>query len=50
MLGASNPADRRRFETHLRSCPDCRGEVASLAGLPGLLRRLTEGEAEAADT
>lgn len=48
VLGASNTADRRRFESHLGSCPDCRNEVAALAGLPGLLRRLTEAEAEEA--
>jgi anti-sigma factor RsiW len=45
VLGALTPGDRRRYEAHLRSCPACRGEVASLAGLPGLLRRLSAQQA-----
>jgi anti-sigma factor RsiW len=48
VLGASTPGDRRRYEAHLGSCPACRGEVAALAGLPGLLRRLSAAEAEEA--
>ena len=46
VLGALTPGDRRRYEAHLRSCPACRGEgVAGLAGLPGLLRRLSAQQA-----
>jgi predicted anti-sigma-YlaC factor YlaD len=40
VLGALAPADRAAFEHHLSSCAGCRGAVATLAVLPGLLRRL----------
>ncbi|MBB2899595.1 anti-sigma factor RsiW [Kineococcus radiotolerans] len=39
VLGALAPAERSAFETHLRTCPDCRHAVEGLAGLPGLLSR-----------
>jgi anti-sigma factor RsiW len=42
VLGALSPRERHRFERHLRGCPACREEVVGLAGLPGLLARLTE--------
>jgi hypothetical protein len=38
-------AERYRFERHLASCAACRDELVGLAGLPGLLRRLTVAEA-----
>jgi anti-sigma factor RsiW len=38
LLGAIAPADRARVSRHLASCPDCREELAGLAGLPALLR------------
>jgi anti-sigma factor RsiW len=40
VLGATAPADRARVSQHLASCPGCREEVAGLAGLPALLRRV----------
>jgi hypothetical protein len=40
VLGALPPAQRVEFHQHLAGCADCRAEVASLAGLPGLLGRL----------
>jgi hypothetical protein len=40
VLGAIAPADRARVSRHLASCPRCRDEVAGLAGIPGLLRRV----------
>jgi anti-sigma factor RsiW len=45
VLGALTPAERYRFERHLSGCPACRDELVWLAGLPGLLRRLTEAQA-----
>ena len=41
VLGALSPAERRAFEAHLSRCHPCRDDLASLAGLPGLLARLT---------
>jgi Putative zinc-finger len=40
VLGALPPAQRLDFHQHLATCPECRAEVAELAGLPGLLGRL----------
>ena len=39
-LGALEPPDRAQVESHLRSCPDCRDQLASIAGLPALLSHL----------
>jgi len=46
ILGAASPADRARVVRHLASCRSCREEVAGLATLPGLLRKLPPEEAE----
>ena len=46
VLGALDPAERSRLEAHLAGCTACRDELAELAGLPGLLGRLTPEEAE----
>jgi len=40
VLGAIAPADRAIVDRHLASCPRCREEVAGLAGLPALLRKV----------
>lgn len=40
VLGGLSVADRARVTAHLPSCPRCRDEVAGLAALPGLLRKL----------
>jgi predicted anti-sigma-YlaC factor YlaD len=40
VLGALSAEERHAFELHLRECPECRAEVHSLAGLPGLLSRV----------
>ena len=45
VLGALSPVERTGYERHLGTCPDCREEVAELAGLPGLLGRLDSGTA-----
>ncbi|GIH10742.1 anti-sigma factor [Rhizocola hellebori] len=41
VLGALAPAERADYEQHLATCVCCREAVASIAVLPGLLRRLT---------
>jgi predicted anti-sigma-YlaC factor YlaD len=46
VLGAIDPVDRALVDEHLAGCPDCREELASLAGLPALLRRVPIAEAE----
>ncbi|KQR16110.1 anti-sigma factor [Cellulomonas sp. Leaf334] len=47
VLGSLDPADRRTFEDHLRTCASCRAAVAELAGMPGLLRMVPPDEAAA---
>jgi Putative zinc-finger len=44
VLGSIDPAERALVDRHLADCESCRDEVASLAGIPGLLGRLTEPE------
>jgi hypothetical protein len=46
VLGAIDPAERAQVDEHLASCPDCREELASLAGLPAMLRKVPMVEAE----
>lgn len=45
VLGALDAADRSELEEHLAGCADCRREVVSFAGLPGLMGRVTLAEA-----
>ena len=45
LLGAIEPAQRARVDHHLAACPACRAELAALAGLPALLRRVPADEA-----
>jgi anti-sigma factor RsiW len=42
VLGALSDAERREFEAHLETCPDCTARVAEIAGLPQLLEGLPE--------
>ncbi len=44
LLGAIEPAQRALVDRHLRACPRCRAELAGLAGLPALLRRVPASE------
>jgi anti-sigma factor RsiW len=44
--GAIDPAERSVVDAHLSTCPECREELAGLAGLPALLRRIPLGEAQ----
>ncbi|MEU7142053.1 zf-HC2 domain-containing protein [Nocardia sp. NPDC046473] len=37
VLGSLTRTERREYEEHLAGCPACRGAVAELAGMPGLL-------------
>jgi hypothetical protein len=46
VLGAIDPAERARVDEHLATCPECREELASLAGLPAMLRKVPAVEAE----
>jgi len=46
VVGAIDPADRFVVDNHLAGCPDCREELAGLAGLPALLGRVPFEEAE----
>jgi hypothetical protein len=45
LLGAIGAADRTAVDLHLAGCPDCRTELAGLAGLPALLGRVPGPEA-----
>jgi hypothetical protein len=47
VLGAIEPAERALVESHLATCRECRDELASLAGLPALLARVSAEEAAA---
>lgn len=49
LLGALDPEDRQRYEAHLDSCPACAHAVSGLAGIPGLLARLTPDQVAAAE-
>jgi putative zinc finger protein len=46
VLGAIEPAERAEVDAHLRVCRRCRDELASLAGLPAMLGRVTEEQIE----
>jgi hypothetical protein len=46
VLGAIDPAERAQVDEHLSSCQECREELASLAGLPAMLRKVPIVEAE----
>lgn len=47
VLGSLSVDDRRRYERHLAECGSCAAAVAELAGLPGLLSKVSPAEAEA---
>lgn len=46
VLGAIDPAERADVDIHLSQCPECREELAGLAGLPALLGRVPAADAE----
>ena len=45
LLGAIEPTQRALVDRHLAACPQCRAELAGLAGLPSLLRKVPVEEA-----
>ena len=47
VLGSLSPADRREFESHMATCPQCRDAVAELSGMPALLSQLDRAEVAA---
>ena len=46
LVGALDPAERAEVDRHLTGCVACREELSSLAGLPGLMSRLTREEVQ----
>jgi hypothetical protein len=46
VVGAIDPAERTLVDDHLGTCPDCREELAGLAGLPAMLGRVPGSDAE----
>src|SRR5689334_18593271 len=46
VVGAIEPAERSMVDSHLETCLDCREELAGLAALPALLRRVSVPDAE----
>ncbi len=46
VVGAIDPAERALVDEHLSHCPECRQELAGLAGLPALLGRVPTADAE----
>ncbi|HET9499930.1 MAG TPA: zf-HC2 domain-containing protein [Marmoricola sp.] len=48
VLGALSAAERKDFERHLGDCPACAQSVRQLAGLPGLLGRVSPDVLDAA--
>jgi predicted anti-sigma-YlaC factor YlaD len=45
VLGAIDSDDRAKVNEHLRTCLRCRRELASLAAIPALLRRVPNAQA-----
>ncbi|HEV2087650.1 MAG TPA: zf-HC2 domain-containing protein, partial [Cryptosporangiaceae bacterium] len=45
VLGALSPDERLSYEAHLESCAECRASVREVAGLPGLLARVSATDA-----
>lgn len=46
VIGAIEPAERAQVDEHLAACPECREELAGLAGLPAFLHRVPVDEAQ----
>jgi hypothetical protein len=44
VLGALTASERTAFEEHLAGCDDCRQTVSDLAGIPGLLSRVSPAD------
>ena len=46
VVGAIDPSERTIVDIHLSHCPECREELAGMAGLPSLLGRVPASDAE----
>jgi anti-sigma-K factor RskA len=46
VVGAIDPAERVIVDEHLGECPQCRDELAGLAGLPAMLSRVPAADVE----
>ena len=46
VVGAIDPAERGLVDEHLGECPQCRDELAGLAGLPAMLSRVPAADVE----
>lgn len=46
VVGAIDPAERVLVDEHLGVCPQCRDELAGLAGLPAMLSRVPAADVE----
>jgi len=46
IVGAIAPGERAMVDAHLATCSTCRGELAGLADLPGLLDKLGPGDVD----
>jgi hypothetical protein len=46
VVGAIDPAERALVDKHLGECPQCRDELAGLAGLPAMLSRVPAADVE----
>jgi len=49
VIGALSSSERREFEGHLASCPQCRSAVAELSPTAGLLSRVSAERAQSID-
>src|SRR4029078_4245992 len=49
VLGSLSGNERREFERHLATCPQCNAAGAELSGIPARLAQLTAEEVEALD-
>ncbi|MCS5718869.1 zf-HC2 domain-containing protein [Herbiconiux sp. CPCC 205763] len=47
LFGMLGPEERRVYERHLATCPECAAAVTEHSGLPGILRKLSTAEAGA---
>ncbi|MFI5712921.1 anti-sigma factor family protein [Kribbella sp. NPDC051620] len=45
LLGALSAEDRRAYEEHLHTCPECSADIKALAGVPGTLAVLPDDRA-----
>lgn len=50
ILGGLDAAERRRFEAHLRECPQCQGDSADYAGVSALLAKVDPADLVADDS